>query len=145
MQAPVSLYTAFYTKSGGKDSYSLGPFLYTNGGFRSVETMALAALSTAPPMRIRVGGNVQQARLLHKLSPQYPESAIAARIQGTVRLQVVIATDGTIKELQVESGPAELVDSAVEAVRQWRYQPTFLNGLAVEVASTVDVVYTLAR
>jgi len=145
MRVSTPLYSAWYTKDGGEDSYSLDAFLYTSGGFRLVENMVFHALSTAPPMRIIVGGNVQQARLLHKPNPRYPEEAKAARIQGTVRLQVVIGTDGTIQELRVVSGPAELVDSAITAVRQWRYQTTLLNGLPVEVSSTIDVLYTLSR
>ena len=96
------------------------------------------------PKRIVVGGNVQQARLINQLRPVYPPLAKQARIQGTVKLQAVIARDGTIQELQVVSGHPLLVQSALDAVRQWRYQPTLLNGEPVEVSTTIDVVFTLS-
>jgi protein TonB len=98
----------------------------------------------AAPKRIVVGGNVQQARLINQVRPVYPPLAKQARIQGTVRLQAVIARDGTIQELQVMSGHPLLVQSALDAVRQWRYQPTLLNGEPVEVSTTIDVVFTLS-
>ena len=96
------------------------------------------------PKRIRVGGQVQQARLLSQPRPVYPPLARQARIQGTVRLQAIIAKDGAIVQLEVVSGHPLLVQSALEAVRQWRYQPTLLNGEPVEVVTTIDVVFTLS-
>ncbi len=96
------------------------------------------------PKRIRVGGQVQQARLIRKVTPLFPPLARQARIQGTVRLQAVIAKDGSIQELQVLAGHPLLVQAALDAVRQWRYQPTLLNGEPVEVITTVDVVFTLS-
>lgn len=96
------------------------------------------------PKRIRVGGQVQQARLISQPKPVYPPLARQARIQGTVRLQAIIAKDGAIVELQVVSGHPLLVQAALEAVRQWRYQPTLLNGEPVEVVTTIDVVFTLS-
>ena len=96
------------------------------------------------PQRIRVGGNVQQARLIHAPRPVYPALAKQARIQGTVRLQAIIAKDGSIQELQVLQGHPLLVQSALDAVRQWRYQPTLLNNEPVEVVTTIDVVFTLS-
>ena len=96
------------------------------------------------PKRIRVGGQVQQARLIQKITPLYPPLAKQARISGTVRLQAVIAKDGSIQELQVLAGHPLLVQAALEAVRQWRYQPTLLNGEPVEVVTTIDVVFTLS-
>jgi protein TonB len=96
------------------------------------------------PKRIRVGGQVQTAKLVNKVQPIYPALAKQARIQGTVRLQAVIAKDGSVVELQVLSGHPLLVQAALDAVRQWRYQPTLLNGEPVEVVTTIDVVFTLS-
>ncbi len=96
------------------------------------------------PKRIRVGGQVQQAKLINRVQPMYPPLAKQARIQGTVRLQAVIAKDGTIQELQVLQGHPLLVQAALDAVRQWRYQPTMLNGEPVEVVTTIDVIFTLS-
>jgi periplasmic protein TonB len=97
----------------------------------------------ATPQRIRVGGNVQQANLIHMVQPQYPEIAKTAHIQGTVILHALIAKDGTIQELQYISGPPLLMRSAMDAVRQWRYRPTLLNGDPVQVDTTISVVFTL--
>jgi protein TonB len=96
------------------------------------------------PKRIVVGGNVQQARLIARPQPVYPPLARQARIQGTVRLQAIIAKDGTIQSLDVVSGHPLLIQSAQDAVRQWRYQPTLLNGQPVEVSTTIDVIFTLS-
>jgi TonB family protein len=96
------------------------------------------------PTRIRVGGNVQAANLIKKVAPSYPEQARAGRVQGTVRFTVVIGADGTIKEVQLVSGHPLLVDAAAQAVRQWRYKPTLLNGRAVEVVTQIDVYFTLS-
>ena len=95
------------------------------------------------PQRIRVGGNVQQAKLLNQPKPVYPPLAKQARIQGTVRFNAIIGRDGAIANLQVVSGHPLLVPSALEAVKQWRYQPTLLNGEPVEVVTQIDVNFTL--
>jgi protein TonB len=95
------------------------------------------------PKRIPVGGNVQSASLIHKIQPIYPPLAKQARIQGTVRLHAIIAKDGSIQELQVMSGHALLQQAALDAVRQWRYRPTLLNGEPVEVDTTIDVIFSL--
>ena len=94
------------------------------------------------PKRIRVG-TIEQAKLIYGPKPDYPQLARMARIQGTVRLEAVIATDGTIKGLRVESGHPLLVKAALEAVEQWRYQPTLLNGDPVEVETEIDVNFAL--
>ena len=95
------------------------------------------------PKRIRVGGNVQKARLIRQPKPMYPPLARQARIQGTVRLEAIIAKDGTIQQLRVVTGHPLLVQAALSAVRRWRYQATVLNGVPVEVATTIDVHFTL--
>jgi protein TonB len=96
------------------------------------------------PKRVRVGGNVQQAKLISQPRPVYPPLAKQARIQGTVRLQAIIAKDGTIAQLEVLSGHPLLQQAALQAVGQWRYQPTLLNGEPVEVVTTIEVVFTLS-
>jgi TonB family protein len=96
------------------------------------------------PQRLRVGGNVQAARLLQQVKPIYPASAEAAGISGTVLLRAIIGNDGTIMGLTVSSSPdPALSDAAVESVRQWRYQPTLLNGQPVEVITTISVNFRL--
>ncbi len=97
------------------------------------------------PQRIRVGGNVQQAKLIRQPRPTYPPLAKQARIQGTVRFNAIIGKDGTIQNLTLVSGHPLLVPSATEAVKQWVYQPTLLNGEPVEVVTQIDVNFTLSQ
>lgn len=97
----------------------------------------------ATPSRIRVGGNVQQAALVRQVQPLYPPIAKTAHISGTVILHAIIAKDGSIEHLEYVSGPPLLMKSAMDAVSQWRYKPTMLNGEPVEVDTTVQVVFTL--
>lgn len=103
------------------------------------------AEAPAAPKRINVGGNVQQARLVNQPRPQYPPLAKQARIQGTVRFTAIIGRDGAIMDLRVVSGHPLLVPSATDAVKQWRYQPTLLNGEPVEVVTQIDVNFTLSQ
>jgi periplasmic protein TonB len=92
---------------------------------------------------VRIGGNVMQAKAIDRIQPVYPAIARAAHVQGTVVLHAIIAKDGTVQQLQLVSGPPLLVNSAMDAVRQWRYSPTELNGEPVEVDTTIQVVFTL--
>jgi len=97
------------------------------------------------PQRIRVGGNVQQANLIRKVQPVYPPLAKQARIQGTVRFTAIIGKDGTIQNLQLVTGHPLLVEAARQAVSQWQYKPTLLNGEPVEVVTQIDVNFTLSQ
>jgi protein TonB len=97
----------------------------------------------AGPSRIRVGGNVEAASLINKVTPIYPPIAKTAHVSGTVVLHAIISKEGTIQELQYVSGPPLLMKSAMDAVKEWRYKPTMLNGDPVEVDTTIDVVFTL--
>ena len=104
----------------------------------------IAVPKVATPQRVRVSQGVSQGLLIHQVKPTYPPLARQARIQGTVVLQAVIAKDGTIQGLKVVSGHPMLTGAAVEAVKQWRYKPYFLNGEPVEVETVVTVNFTLA-
>jgi protein TonB len=97
------------------------------------------------PKRIRVGGQVESAKLIFQPKPEYPPLAKMARIQGTVKLEAIISKDGNIQDLKVLQGHPLLVKSAIEAVSRWRYQPTLLNGDPVEVVTEIDVNFTLAE
>jgi TonB family protein len=96
------------------------------------------------PQLIRVGGNVQQNNLISKVAVVYPPLAKQARIQGVVHLTTTIGPDGAVENIQVISGHPLLVQSAMEAVKQWVYKPTLLNGNPVGVITQVDVNFTLA-
>lgn len=118
-------------------------------GMAALAGTPVGGLITAPPpdgtRRIIIGGNVQQAKLISQPKPIYPALAKQARIQGVVTLQALIAADGTVKDLGVISGHPLLIPSALEAVRQWAYQTTLLNGEPVEVMTQIDVNYTLSQ
>jgi protein TonB len=92
-----------------------------------------------------VGGDVQAAKLIRKVTPVYPPIAIQAHVSGTVHLVGIIATDGSIRQLQVIGGNPLLVGAAMSAVRLWIYKPTTLNGEVVEVIAPIDVIFSLSQ
>lgn len=98
-----------------------------------------------PEPPVRVGGEVQSAKLIKQVLPVYPRAASQFRISGTVHLLGIIAKDGTIQRLQVLSGHPLLRQAALDAVSQWVYRPTILNGQPVEVEAPIDVIFTLSR
>ncbi len=98
----------------------------------------------AGPHRVRVGGNVTPAKLVHQTSPEYPEDAKSRGIQGDVVLRAVILLDGSVGGLTPVGSPdQELTQAAMNAVRQWRYQPSLLNGKPVETVTTITVNFQL--
>ena len=103
-----------------------------------------AVPKAATPQRVKVSAGVTQGLLIRKVQPTYPPLAKQARIQGTVVLQAVIGKDGSIQNLHAVSGHPMLIQSAIDAVRQWKYKPYFLNGEPVEVDTQVTVNFTLA-
>lgn len=105
---------------------------------------APAPAPVATPARIQVGGQVQAAKLIHQVMPQYPQIAHDARLGGMVRLKAVIAKNGTVEDLSVISGLPILVPSAMNAVKQWVYKPTFLNGVPIEVGTEIDVTFAMS-
>jgi len=99
--------------------------------------------ATKAVQRVVVGGKVQEAMLVKRIMPTYPPLARSTRIQGHVILDAVISKEGTIQELKVRTGHPMLAPAAMEAVRQWVYKPTLLNGEPVEVTTEIDVNFTL--
>jgi periplasmic protein TonB len=111
----------------------------------SVPPPPLPVEKPKPIKRVALCSWVVAARAIYAPKPVYPPLAIGARIQGTVKLEAVISRDGTIQELTVLTGHPLLVSAAKDAVAQWRYQPTLLNGEPVEVATEIDVIFTFAN
>jgi periplasmic protein TonB len=98
----------------------------------------------APPNRpVNMSAGVMAALLVHRVQPEYPKLAQVMHLSGTVELQARIATDGTVQQLDVVSGNPILAQAAVEAVQQWRYQPTRLDGQTVEVETHITVTFTM--
>jgi protein TonB len=103
-----------------------------------------ATTKAREPIRVRRGGQVIAAKAIYHPAPDYPQLAQRTHVQGIVRLEAVIATDGTIQGLRALSGHPLLIGAAMEAVSRWRYQPTLLNGEPVEVVTEIDVTFKLA-
>jgi protein TonB len=112
------------------------------GGIISSTPVAVPRVAT--PQRVRVSQGVSQGLLIRKVQPAYPPLARQARIQGNVVLQAEISKDGTIENLRLMSGHPMLAPSAIEAVKQWRYKPYFLNGEPVEVETQITVIFSLS-
>jgi periplasmic protein TonB len=133
------------------------------GGAQDAQSPFLAAITKLPPLVapppkpvvnepvkpvmitrfVKVGGFVQEAKLIRRVEPVYPPLARQARIGGLVRLEALISTDGRIMDLRVTSGHPLLVKAAMDAVKQWVYKPTLLNEVPVEVSTEILVKFVL--
>ena len=112
------------------------------GGIISSTPVAVPKVAT--PQRVRVSQGVSQGLLIKKIQPAYPPLARQARIQGQVLLQAEISKDGNIQNLRLISGHPMLAPAAIEAVKQWRYKPYYLNGEPVEVETQITVIFSLS-
>jgi protein TonB len=105
---------------------------------------ALAAPPPPPPAApIRVGGEIQAPKKIHNVDPVYPAVARQAKIGGIVIIDAVIAKDGSVKDTKVLRGNPLLNQAALDAVNQWKFTPTLLNGQPVEVQMSVTVNFQL--
>jgi protein TonB len=99
-----------------------------------------------PPSKpVRAGGDIRMPTKIRDVAPEYPQIAQRAGVQGIVIIEAVIATDGTVRDARVLRSIALLDRAALDAVRQWRYEPTRLNGVVVPVLVTVTVQFQLQR
>ena len=99
------------------------------------------------PTRIRIGGNVQAAKIINKVTPIYPADCRSERVEGIVLLNAVIGKEGEVLTLEPvnEFVDSRLRESAISAVKLWRYQPTLLNGNPMEVTTQIEVSFTLVK
>lgn len=122
-------------------------FAYVDGAFRYLGNFHVRTrsfpLQGAAVKRLRVGGNVIAASLIHQVAPIYPADAKVRGVQGTVILHALIGTDGHVHDLQVMQGSCVLAQSAITAVSQWLYKPMLLAGDAVQVDTTITVIFNL--
>ena len=109
-----------------------------------ISSTPVAVPKVAAPQRVRVSQGVSQGLLIRKVQPNYPPLARQARIQGNVVLTAEISKDGSIENLRLVSGHPMLAPAAIEAVKQWKYKPYFLNGEPVEVETQVTVIFSLS-
>jgi TonB family protein len=142
--------TFYLVRSAGKsaktgDPYAV-PFGYAtlvDGGYRVIPENVMRALPDMPALRLRQGGAVTVANLINKVQPVYPAEAKKQRVSGNVRLHVVIGRDGSVAFVEALSGDPLLQGAAIDAVRQWRYRPTTLQGEPVEIDTSIDVIFSL--
>ncbi len=111
------------------------------------ETPAAPSVPAATPsdQPVRVGGVVQEAKLIQRRDPVYPALARQARLQGVVRLEAVIGPNGRVEKAEAISGPPLLRQAAIDAVKQWVYQPATLNGKPVRVTTQIEINFTMGR
>ena len=108
----------------------------------------VGGLPEAPPpaptlQAVRVGGRIQEPKRIKGAAPKYPEAARMARLQGVVILECLISPRGTVAEVTIVQGQPLLEEAAVDAVRQWVYSPTLMDGVPVPVLMTVTVRFDL--
>ena len=146
-------------KLGGEQSSSL-LFSLNAGGMQEIANLNWASIPPPPPpppppwqavpvspTRVRIGGNVQAAKIQYKVTPIYPEDCKAERVEGIVLLNAVISKEGEVLTLEPVNQfvDSRLRESAVSAVKLWRYQPTLLNGNPMEVTTQIEVSFTLVK
>jgi TonB family protein len=112
----------------------------------SVSASPYPSIRVPPELKSQIskqGASLQIGQLLSRVEPTYPEDAEHQRIEGVVKLHAIIARDGSIQDIDQMSGPPLLVAAAANAVRQWRYKPTSLDGHPVEATESVTVTFRL--
>ncbi|HLH31696.1 MAG TPA: energy transducer TonB, partial [Terriglobia bacterium] len=100
--------------------------------------------AAAPVVPVRVGGVVKEPRPVKMVPPVYPPLASRARVSGTVLLEATLTAEGKVEQIKVISGHPLLVDAAIQCVKQWEYEPTYLNGVAIPVILTARVHFLQA-
>lgn len=139
--------SGFMPGSGGPTNSLLNQIMNTPPAVQiHAQAKPPAVAEPTLPAQIRLpGGDVRLAHPIYRVEPRYPQTAIFARISGPVELEGIIGTDGRIRNLHALSGNPVLVPAALEAVRQWVYEPTLLNGKPVEVIAPITVIFRLTR
>lgn len=139
MAAPdVGMSSSVATGSGAAN-----PFNGDLSGTGTEPPAPAPAAKSKPTGPMRIGGIVAEANLIRKVQPAYPPLARSARVQGTVEFTATISKQGNIEHLQLVRGHPLLVEAARQAVLEWKYRPTLLNGQPVEVLTDISVNFTL--
>jgi TonB family protein len=118
---------------------TIGEFFFVDGKFRWNSNTEFF------PFQKPKFASIVPAKLIKRVQPEYPAEAQGKRIEGTVKLQVLVHKDGSVSVQNVVDGDPILSPAAIEAVRQWRYEPWQLNGQPIEMQTTVDVIFSLAK
>lgn len=127
---------------GGVAGGSMGGVI--GGVIGGVSTsVPLAPKREGPKVPVRVGGHIKEPKLITRVDPSYPPLARQTHLQGNVQIEAIIDEHGQIVEMKIVSGPPLLLQAALDAVRKWRYEPTYLNDEAVPVELNVTVTFRL--
>jgi periplasmic protein TonB len=129
--------------TGGDQIGAVGPQPGISIGENSGAPIRLAPPSAPRTKPLPQSEGVMAARLIRRVQPDYPRIAQMMRLSGTVRLRAIIGADGSVQQLQLLSGNPILARAAIDAVKQWRYQPTRLNGQPVQVETSITVTFVL--
>jgi hypothetical protein len=160
---PIPLYERRLIK--GTTFVRLFAFAFVDGGFRFILPPKLHGNVFGPPRpnpapaaapadsgtdaplakRMSVGGRVQAARLISRVTPQYPQTARAEHLEGTAKIHALIDKDGSIFQLYVVKGCCSLAQASIDGVTKWRYSPTVLEGQPVQIDTEIDVIFTLRQ
>jgi protein TonB len=127
----------------GEDAPGSGQEIEIGGIPPLVEPPHIAQPAQQEKRPVKISEGVLEAQLISRIEPQYPFLALQTKTQGTVRLHAIINREGRITSLDVLNGHPFLVKAALEAVRQWRYRPTLLNGEPVDVETSITVIFRL--
>jgi TonB family protein len=141
-KVPVTLFTAGAGKDRESDTLP-GVYVYVQGAFLVVNWRSFYNLPNVKPVRIRMSSPIAQSMLTRQVNPAVPSRVHRQDLRGTVTLRIIIDRDGIVGQVQDMSGPPDLVNAATEAVRQWRFKPTLINGDPVEVDTIVTVTFAI--
>jgi len=136
MQTPVAMYIVSTSKHGTENDLHPGFYVFVQGRFRCVPLSVFRILPGVRKSRVRIAGNVTQAKIVKRIQPDCPADV---RASGDVAVHAIIGLDGTVSELAYVSGPPLLAPLAIDAVKQWHYETTYLNGEPIEVDTTISV------
>jgi len=141
LNGPLDGYVASWkrpTAPKGKQLVTIADFFFVEGKFRWDSTTQYF------PFQKPKTGSIVPAKLIKRVAPEYPEEARQKAVQGTVVLNVLLRKDGSVMVQNVAEGDPILSPAAIEAAKQWRYEPTLLNGQPIEVETKISVVFMLA-
>ena len=139
-RAPISFLVTFSFKPGTEVTTTQSTAV---PGFVNASNTSATAAGVGPNQPVRVGGNIKAPTLISRVAPIYPQIAQSARVSGVVIVEAAIGTAGNVTDVKVLRSIPLLDNAAIEAVRQWQYEPTLLNGVPTPVIMTVTVTFTL--
>lgn len=141
---PMSFQVSFAFRPDGEVTATQSASVPASAGTAGSTSTLGGLVAPNPNQPIRVGGNIRAPMQIARVEPVYPMIAQSARVSGVVILEVLIGTNGSVTDAKVLRSIPLLDQAALDAVRQWRYEPTLLNGVPVPVIMTVTVTFTLS-